>query len=137
MEKNRRRIKYIATTFQKKLLFLVFASAIIPAAVTAICMYYLIFNMLALQMAFPEFIARNLMPVLNKVNVILAVAIPAVFIAIFMVSLELSNRMAGPLYRIEKELDARIEGTKQGPIRLRSKDEFKTLAEKINTLICK
>ncbi len=137
MEKNKRRIKYIATTFQKKLLFLVFASAIIPVAVTAICMYYLIFNMLALQMAFPEAIARNLMPVLNKVNVILAIAIPAVFIVIFMVSLELSNRMAGPLYRIEKELDERIQGAKKGPIRLRKKDEFKTLAEKINRLICK
>lgn len=137
MEKNRRKIKYIATTFQKKLLFLVFASAIISASVAIICMYYLIFNMLALQMAFPEAIARNLMPVLHKVNIILAIAIPAVFIIILLVSLELSNRMAGPIYRIEKELDLRIQGAKQGPIRLRVKDEFKTLAEKINTLICK
>lgn len=137
MEKNKRRIKYIATTFQKKLLFLVFASAIIPAAITAICMYYVIFNMLALQMVFPEAIARNLMPVLHRVDVILVMAIPVVFIIIWFVSLELSNRMAGPLYRIEKELDARIQGAKQGPIRLRKKDEFKTLAEKINILITK
>ncbi|MFH1441806.1 MAG: hypothetical protein ABIH18_07210 [Candidatus Omnitrophota bacterium] len=137
MEKNKRRIKYLATSFQKKLLFLVFASAVIPAAITAVCMYYLIFNMIALQMFFPEIIARNLMPVLHRVNVILAIAMPVVFIVIWFVSLELSNRMAGPLYRIEKELDARLQGIKQGPIRLRKKDEFKTLAEKINSLICK
>ncbi len=137
MEKNKRRIKYLATSFQKKLLFLVFASAIIPAAIAVICMYYLIFNMLALQMFFPETIARNLMPVLRRVDVILVIAMPLVFMIIWIVSLELSNRMAGPLYRIEKELDARIQGTKQGPIKLRRKDEFKILAEKINSLIIK
>jgi signal transduction histidine kinase len=53
------------------------------------------------------------------------------------VALELSHRVAGPLYRMEKELDEIIAGNKSAPIKLRKKDEFKILADKINKLIAK
>ena len=135
MKNNRRRKKYLGTVFQKKLLFLVFASALIPAVIVAVCMYYLIFNMLAVQMVFPEAIANNLMPVLHKVNIILGVSIPITLLLIWIIALELSHRIAGPIYRLEKELDERISGAKQGPVKLRKKDEFKLLVDKLNKLI--
>ncbi len=135
MKDNRRRQKYLGTIFQKKLLFLVFASAVIPAMVVAVCMYYLIFNMLAVQMVFPEAIANNLMPVLHKVNIILAISIPVIFLLLWMIALELSHRMAGPLYRVERELDERISGITQGPIKIRRKDELKPLVDKLNKLL--
>lgn len=137
MKNNRRRKKYLGTVFQKKLLFLVFASAVIPATIVAVCMYYLIFNMLAVQMVFPEAIANNLMPVLHKVNIILAISIPITLLLIWIIALELSHRIAGPLYRMEKELDERISGAKQGSIKLRKKDEFKLLVDKLNKLLSK
>jgi hypothetical protein len=137
MQNNKRRKMYLGTAFEKKLLFLVFASAVVPATIVAACMYYLIFNMMALQIAFPEAIAGILMPVLNKVNLIMAIAIPVCLALIWLACLGLSHRIAGPLYRIDKELDERIAGTKQGPIRLRQKDEFKLLVEKLNKVICK
>jgi hypothetical protein len=139
MKSNLRKKKFLGTPFQKKLLFLVFAAATIPAAVIALCMYYMIFNMLAGQMFFPEIIAYNLIPVLNKVNAIIAVAIPLILFLIWEFALELSHRIAGPLYRIEKELDDIIAGIKREPIRLRKTDEreFQTLVNKINKLIPK
>jgi len=137
MKNNLRRKKYLGTSFQKKMLFLVFASSVIPAVIIAACLYYLIFQMLATQMVFPEAIAHNIIPVLNKVNLILAVALPVSLFLLWIIALELSHRVAGPLYRIEKELDERISGNKHGPIRLRAKDEFKLLADKLNKLICK
>jgi signal transduction histidine kinase len=137
MKNNQRRKKYLGTSFQNKMLFLVFASAVIPAVIIAACLYYLIFHMLALQMVFPEAIAYNVMPVLDKINVIIAVALPLSLFLIWIIALELSHRIAGPLYRMEKELDERINGHKHGPIRLREKDEFKLLADKFNKLICK
>lgn len=137
MKNNRRRKKYLGTVFQKKLLFLVFTSAVIPAVIVAVCMYYLIFNMLAIQMVFPEAIANSLLPVLHKVNIILAISIPVILLLIWIIALELSHRIAGPLYRMEKELDERISGTKQGPIKIRKKDELKLLLDKLNKLLLK
>ena len=137
MQNNKRRKIYLGTTFEKKMLFLVFASAVVPAIIIAACMYYLIFNMMAWQIAFPEAIAGILMPVLSRVNLILAIFLPLALLVIWFAALILSHRIAGPLYRIEKDLDARIAGSAHGPIRLRRKDEFKLLVEKLNKVICK
>ena len=137
MQNNKRKRIYLGTAFEKRLLFLVFISAAIPATIVAACMYYLIFNMMAWQLAFPEAIAGILMPVLSKVNLVMLVSLPVCLVLIWFAALGISHRVAGPLYRLEKDLDERIAGTKQGPIRLRQKDEFKALAEKLNKLICK
>ena len=76
-----------------------------------------------------------MIPVAQKVFGIVAVAIPIVLIVIWFVALELSHRIAGPLFRLEKELDTRLRGDRKGPIKLREHDELKNLAEKINRLI--
>lgn len=118
-------------------MFLVFVSAVVPATVIASCLYYLIFDMLALQMMIPEAIAYNLLPVLNKVNLILAVAIPVIIVLIWFAALELSHRIAGPLYRIEKELDEIASGAKRTPIKVRKNDELQSLATRLNKVIFK
>ncbi len=137
MKTNRRKIKYLGSPIQKKLLFLIFASAVIPAAIVAAGMYYLIFNLLAWQMTIPEAISSNLMPVLRKVNTIMAIAIPVALLIIWFAAMELSHRIAGPVYRIEKELDGVLSGAKHGPIILRKKDELKNIVEKINKILFK
>jgi methyl-accepting chemotaxis protein len=45
----------------------------------------------------------------------------------------ITHRIAGPLFRFEKTLDNMLEGNLDDAIHLRSKDEGKELAEKINT----
>ncbi len=125
----------MGTPCQKKILFLVFASSVIPAAVVAICMYYLIFNTLALQMVIPEAIAYNLMPVVRKVNTVMAIVVPISLLAIWLLALELSNRIAGPICRIQGELDKIISGEIQAPIEVRENDELKPLVDKINKLM--
>lgn len=133
--KNKRRIKYIGTPIQKKILFLVFFAGFLPVVIVSAGLYYLIFNLLAYQMVIPEIIINNLIPVLQKVNIVLLIAMPLVFFVIWLSALELSHRIAGPLYRMEKELDGIIEGIKHGPIILRRKDELQVLAKKINKVI--
>ena len=135
MNLNKRKAKFIGTALQNKTLILVFAAAVIPTAIIAVCLYYLIFNMLAWQLGIPEAIAYNLVPVARKVNLIILIALPVALFIIWFMALELSHRIAGPLYRLEKELNERIEGRKSGPIQLREKDELKALADKINRLI--
>jgi methyl-accepting chemotaxis protein len=46
----------------------------------------------------------------------------------------ISHRMAGPVFRIRKTLLAMSEGELQDRIQLRKKDDFKSLAEAVNTL---
>ena len=137
MDLNKRKARFIGTALQNKTLLLVFAAALVPAAIIALCLYYLIFNMLAWQIGIPEAIAYNLVPVARRVNLIILIALPITLFVIWFIALELSHRIAGPLYRLEKELNERIDGKKSGPIQLREKDELKELADKINKLIAK
>lgn len=137
MEQYKRRRLYIGTPAQKKLLNLIFASAIIPAGIAIISLYYIIFNLLTQQMMVPETIVHNLIPVLRMVNLIILITIPITLLIIWSIALVLSNRILGPLYRLEKELDARIAGQARGPIKVREKDVLKPLADKINKLLSK
>ena len=137
MKMNKRRKKFIDTLLQRKIMILVFFAAVVPAAIVAACLYYLIFNMMAWQLGIPEFVAYNLIPVARKVNLIILIALPISLFVIWFIALELSHRVAGPLYRLEKELDERISGEKKSPIILRAKDELKALADKINKLIAR
>ena len=132
---NMRRAKFINTPVQNKTLTLVFLAAVVPVAIVSVCLYYLIFNMLAWQLGIPEIIAYNLVPVARKVNIIILVSLPIALFFIWFAALELSHRIAGPIYRLEKELTDRLEGKKTGPIQLREKDELKQLADKINSLM--
>lgn len=127
----------MGTSFQKRLLVLIFASAVIPTAIVSAVLYYLIFNLLAWHIGIPEIIAYNLIPVLRKINFIILISLPVIFLLIWLMAMELSHRIAGPLFRIERELEERIAGKGQGHIRLRPKDELKTLVDKINRLLNK
>ncbi len=53
-------------------------------------------------------------------------------LAICMITLRLSHRVAGPFYRFEKILDGMIQGDVSQTIVLREKDEGKLLAKRIN-----
>lgn len=127
----------MGSSFQNKLLILIFASAIIPTAVVSAVLYYLIFNLLAWHIGIPEIIAYNLIPVLRKINLIILLSLPVIFLLIWLMAMELSHRISGPLFRLERELEERIAGKSQGHISLRPKDELKTLVDKINKLLNK
>ena len=127
----------MGTSFEKKLLLLIFASAVIPTAIVAAILYYLIFNLLAWQIGIPEEIAYNLIPVVRKINLIILISLPIIFLLIWVIALELSHRISGPLFRLERELEERIAGKGHGHIRLRPKDELKALVDKLNKLLNK
>ena len=127
----------MGTLFERHLLILLFCAAVIPAVVVGVCLYYLIFHYLSWQIGIPEAIAYNVIPVAQKVSMVIFTALPVLLIILWFVSLELSHRFAGPLDRLERELDARIKGQKEGPIRVRQGDELFSLVERINGLIGK
>jgi hypothetical protein len=127
----------MGSSFQKKLLLLIFASTVIPTSIVAVALYHLIFNLLACQIGIPEAIPYNIIPVVKKINLIILISLPIVLLLLWVIALELSHRISGPLFRLERELDERIAEKRHGHIRLRPKDELKALVDKINKLINK
>lgn len=117
---------------------LVLACMIIPLVVVTGCLYYLIFKVMEEQLGIPEYIAYNLIPVVNKINFVLLVGIPPLLFLLIMWGVILSHRFAGPLERFEKELNRVIhEGHYHLRLRLRKHDDLKPIAETINKLIDK
>ena len=133
--KNRRRKRLLGTSLQRKLLVLIIIAAVAPASIIAVCLYYLIFNLFAWQLGIPEAVAYNLLPVAERVGFILLVGLPIILTVIWIVAVKVSHRIAGPLYRLEKEIEEIVSGRKSGPIKLRKDDELHSFASKINKLI--
>jgi len=53
---------------------------------------------------------------------------------LFIVSIIMTHRVAGPAYRIDKSLEKMLKGEFGFPIRLRTKDELKPIASKLEEL---
>ncbi len=71
-----------------------------------------------------------------KKLLILAICVPLIMNLFFsiLVSLYVSNKFAGPIYRMEKEIDQSLQSKKKLAIKLRKDDYLKSLADKINKL---
>lgn len=130
---NRRRTFFVNHPTQRHYLILVAVAMFVPTIVATACLYYLIWQTVAYELAIPELIAESLLPAFHRVNQIILIVLPLLFSLIFFVSLRISHRFSGPLYRIEKDLDTMIKtGDFTKPIRLRPRDQLHSLANHIN-----
>ena len=122
---------------QAKYLLIVILAMLAPTLAIGFCFYHLLFYLLARQIAFPEAIMANLVPVLNQVNALLAVTLPIIAVTILIFAVVISHRFAGPIERLEKELDRILEGDYRHKIYMRKKDDLKGVATRINTLVAR
>jgi len=100
------------------------------------CLYYLIWQTLAFELAIPELIYQTLVPAYNRINSILIVGTPIIFGAILFLAIRFSNRFAGPVQRIEDELDKMIKSRDfQHTVRIRPSDDLAPLIRKMNQVI--
>ncbi len=120
---------------QAKYLLIVVLAMLAPTIVIGFCFYNLVFNLLALQMVFPEAIMANLVPVIERVNLWLAISLPPLALIVLWVSLTISHRFAGPIERLEKELDRVLAGDYGHKIETRKKDDLKGITTRINALL--
>jgi len=138
------RIKFFRTAYltgshiQLRYLTLLMISMLIPLVFVCACLYYLIFTLMAEQIGIPEYVASTLFPVINKINLILLVGIPPLFLLLILWGIVLSHRFAGPLERLEKELHKITDkGHYKHKIILRKGDDVKPIADAINRLLDK
>jgi signal transduction histidine kinase len=91
---------------------------------------------MAEQLGVPEYIAYNLFPVIKKVNMMLLVGLPPIFILLLLWGIILSHRLAGPIERIEKDIkDILSKRDYEKRIVLRKHDDLKPLSNTINRLV--
>lgn len=121
---------------QLKYLLLLIISMAVPLLFAICCLYYLIFTFVAEQLGIPESIAYNLFPVVKKINAMLAIGLPPLFLLLIWWGTILSHRFAGPLQRLEKELHKITHsGDYSHRIHLRKSDDVKPIADAINKLL--
>jgi len=107
----------------------------IPLVVLSALLYYLIYYSVFSHMMIPEAIVATLLPAMNNVNVIVAIAAPILLYLILRTALIYSNRIVGPLPRLERELDRAISGDPSIRIKVRDHDELNRFVNKVNLLL--
>ena len=95
---------------QSRYLFIVIMSMLGPSVLLSGCLYFLLFKLMAEQVAMPEAIQETIVPVFYKINTILIIGWPVMFGIIFVWGLYISHRFAGPIERLEKDLEEVLGG---------------------------
>lgn len=133
------RTKYLTgSRIQMHYLAFLMVSMLVPMLFVGVCMYYLIFTLMAEQIGIPEYVAYHLFPVVTKINLILLLGVPPLLVILIIWGIVLSHRFAGPLERLESELKkiTEKEHTKHR-IMLRKSDDVRPIADAINKLLDK
>lgn len=121
---------------QLKYLTLLIVSMAVPLFFAIGCLYYLIFTLVAEQLGIPESIAYNLFPVVKKINTMLAIGLPPLFLLLIWWGAILSHRFAGPLQRLEREINKIAQtGDYSHRINLRKNDDVKPVTDALNRLL--
>jgi methyl-accepting chemotaxis protein len=72
-----------------------------------------------------------------KISIIILLGLPVVSTLLLLWGLVISHRIAGPVYRLEQELDKISKGDFSLRIRFRKKDELASIARGINKVLDK
>lgn len=130
------RLRFVTKNpIQRKYLVLILLSIILPLLIVGGCLYYLIFQIMAEQLAIPESIACNLIPVVNKINFLLIVGMPPIMVLLFILGAILTHKLVGPLERLQKDLKKISEGDYSIRLKIRKDDGLYPLANVINKII--
>ena len=132
-----RKFYLVRNRLERHYLRLIALSIILPTLLTGGCLYYIIFNLMAEQLGIPEVVAYHLLPVVDKVNIFLVIALPIVFVILLAVGLILTRKLVGPIGRLEREVDEIVAGNLSKRLKLRKDDELKPLIDDINILLDK
>lgn len=119
----------------KPMQFRYIALVLIPLIILLTGLYYLMYYAVLNQILIPEGVTAMLLPAMKKINIIAAISAPIILLIILRIALIYSNRIIGPLSRIEKEIDKVLAGDYSLRLSIRDKDELKSFVKKVNLLL--
>ncbi len=112
-------------------------SMTVPTVFIGGCLYYFIFTVMAEQIALPDVIARDLLPVVTRINYMLAIGLPLFFIVMLTWAVILSYRFVAPLERLEEDIKAIDEGDYSVRLKVDRDHDLHPIANVINDLVDK
>ncbi len=130
-------IKYLNRSLQSKYMFILVLSMVIPTVFIGGCLYYLIFTVMAEHIALPDVIARDLVPVIYRINYVLAIGLPLFFAVMITWAVILSYKFVGPLERLEEDIKAIDEGDYSVRLEIDKDHDLAPIASVINDLVDK
>ncbi|MFC1703969.1 hypothetical protein ACFL1E_04195 [Candidatus Omnitrophota bacterium] len=129
--KPKRRLFFIANEYQERVIKLVFYTTVVPVIITIVALCYLFFD-----------ITTNLMlggyesiPLVKKIIIGAIIILPCYIVLLGIWSYKISNRLTGPITRINSDLQDVLDGKTQARLRVRDTDYLKDIVDKINVLI--
>ncbi len=134
--KNRRRNYYIKKEFQRNFILKFCILVLIGSAISGVIIYGMSKTTVTTSFENLRLVIRStadyILPAvfLSSIIVIVIIGIATVFITLFT-----SHRIAGPLYRIEKDVREIASGNLRQEFNLRNKDELKPIAEALNMTV--
>src|SRR3989338_5912254 len=121
----------------KKLQYGFLKAVLIPLLAGGASLYYLIYAVVSRNMMIiPENVIENLLPPLRTVNIILLAVVPILVFFMTKWAIFISNRIAGPIYRLKQDLDKVAKGDMSIRFKFRKDDHFfHPIADKLNTVL--
>ncbi len=116
--------------FQLRFMIIVIVSMLLIALVTSLSIYSAVMQTLVTQ-----FHGENLALIKYAVTYKLFIRSLLLIVAIAIMSVFISHRIAGPVYKFERIIRELAQGKKVEEFKLRKRDEFYELATAINDLI--
>jgi HAMP domain-containing protein len=116
--------------FQIRFMAVIIIAMVLIALVTGMSMYTAVMQTLVNQ-----FHGESLAVIQHAITAKLFVRSLLLIFAIAIISVFISHRIAGPIYKFERIIEALAAGEKVREITLRKHDEFYRLAQAINSLI--
>lgn len=116
--------------FQIRFMIIIVAAMLLIAAVTSWSVYSAVIETL-----YNQFHGENLALIKHAITFKLFIRSLLLIFAIAILSIFISHRMAGPVYKFEHTIKALTRGEQVSKIGLRKRDEFYDLATAINSLI--
>jgi len=132
-----RRLLLINKPFQLRFAFFV-VSWMIALSVTYPLIIFELFEMmgrLLTKLAVDPTIGQQILSKKTEVTALLVLLQLAVMSVMFLVSIFLSHRIAGPIYKLSKSMELARDGKLEGPIYFRKNDHFQEVADLFNALL--
>lgn len=133
---NRRRQYFIDKKFQARFIIKFASLVIVATAISGAIVYFMARSTVTTSFENSRLVIKSTADfILPSVLLAGAVAIVSIGLATITVALITSHRIAGPLYRLEKDLKEVSSGNLQMRFGLRKSDEMKSLAEGLNVMV--
>jgi len=132
---NRRRNYFIERSFQTRFILKFCSLVVVGGLLTVAMLYYIGLRSTTVAIVNSDVVVKStadfLLPVLIQTLLLVMVLLG---LATIIVTLFVSHKIAGPLYRLKKAMEELGEGDLGVQIKLRQKDQLVHIAEAFNTM---